>query len=142
MEYLEEKYPEKRRLLPQNPECRGVRGLTLLVVAGIQPLQNPRVSEHFSQGDKAKKLDWTHHWIGNGFTALEAELKNCSGKYAFGDNPTMLDVVITPQVYNASVKFGMDISKYPTIKAVDERFNQLEIIKKSRPENQPDYVKK
>ncbi|TKR72964.1 hypothetical protein L596_020342 [Steinernema carpocapsae] len=139
MEYLEEKYPEKRKLLPKNPEDRAkVRGLTLSVSAGIQPLQNMKVREYYAQGDKDKLNQWAIHWIENGFQALEGELKKYSGRCAYGDNPTMLDTVIPPQVFNAVEKFGFDMSKFPTIKVVNDRLSQVEMIKRAHPNSQPD----
>ncbi|KAK0403212.1 hypothetical protein QR680_016784 [Steinernema hermaphroditum] len=139
MEYLEEKYPEKRRLLPMNPEDRAkVRSLTLLVAANIQPLQNLKVREYYAKGDPEKLKEWAVHWVENGFDALETELKKYSGKFAYGDNPTFVDTVIPPQVYNARDKFGLDMNKYPTIKAIDERLSTLEAVKKAHPNNQPD----
>uniref|UniRef100_A0A1I7ZZ26 maleylacetoacetate isomerase n=1 Tax=Steinernema glaseri TaxID=37863 RepID=A0A1I7ZZ26_9BILA len=141
MEYLEEKFPEKRKLLPQNPEDRAkVRGLTLLVAANIQPLQNLKVREYYAKGDPAKLKEWAVHWVEGGFTALEAELLKYSGngKFAYGDNPTFLDAVIPPQVYNAREKFGIDMSRFPTIQAVDGRLNEIKAVQSAHPKNQPD----
>uniref|UniRef100_A0A1I7Z486 maleylacetoacetate isomerase n=1 Tax=Steinernema glaseri TaxID=37863 RepID=A0A1I7Z486_9BILA len=138
MEYLEEKFPDKLKLLPETPEDRAkVRALCYLIASNTQPIQNLRVLQFYGKGDTSKYAEWASHWICLGFEALEVELKMCSGKFAFGDEPTLLDALIPPQVYNAK-RFKVDMDKYPTIQAVNERLGELEAFKKAHPSRQPD----
>lgn len=54
-----------------------------------------------------KKLEWGHKFIDEGLAALEKELDKTAGKYSVGDEVTMADLCLVPQVYNAgrSVKW-------------------------------------
>jgi maleylacetoacetate isomerase len=99
--YLEETRPEPS-LLPKDFHKRAqVRAICDIIVSGIQPLQNIGVLNHMGHylGENEKK--WSQHWIIKGFTALEKILENCSGKYCVGDEITMADCCLVPQVYNA-----------------------------------------
>ena len=54
--------------------------------------------------------------------AYEAFISKCGGKYSFGDNVTMADAFLIPQVYNVN-RFEMDINTWPTIAKVVENLN-------------------
>jgi maleylacetoacetate isomerase len=102
MEYLEEKFPGHRSLLPGTAEDRArIRSLCLLIVASTQPLQNLAVLHYLAPDDEAKRQEWARHWIERAFSRLEKELAQCAGKFAYGDQLTMLDCCIPPQVHNA-----------------------------------------
>jgi len=67
-------------------------------------------------------------------------LQKTSGKYCVGDEVTIADVVLVPQVYNA-VRFGVDMSKYPTIQRIESELAQLEPFQLAHPDNMPDKPK-
>ena len=46
-------------------------------------------------------LEMYAHWIGEGLTALEAMAKAGAGRFLFGDAPTIADVCLVPQLFNA-----------------------------------------
>ncbi|DBA03612.1 TPA: LOW QUALITY PROTEIN: hypothetical protein N0F65_006791 [Lagenidium giganteum] len=129
IEYLEESRPEKP-LLPKDPYQRAlVRNIVGIIACDTQPIQNLGVLERISQDlpDNAKgpaKLAWGKDWIERGFTALEAELAKCAGKYCVGDAITMADAFLQPQVYNAN-RFKVDLSKFPHINRISETLNLL-----------------
>jgi maleylacetoacetate isomerase len=50
----------------------------------------------------AKKSEWGRHWIDRGFQGLEAILSATAGKYCVGNEITMADLCLVPQVYNAN----------------------------------------
>ena len=106
IEYLEERCP-KPSLLPQGAMDRAqVRSIAYQVAMDIHPLNNPRVTQFIEATvglNKEQKLDWYHHWIAQGFGALETNLKvlNSNGRYCFGDRVTLADICMIPQVYNA-----------------------------------------
>ena len=117
IEYLEEKYPETYNLLPKSPEARAqVRKLALAVACDIQPLQNLKV---LIEVGEANKMAWGKKWIAQGLAALEKYLEKTAGVYSFGDNITLADLCLVPQVYNAN-RFGVDMSQFPIISRVND----------------------
>lgn len=141
-EYLEERHPEPA-LLPGDPAGRArVRSLAQLVACEIHPLNNLKVLKylvHELKLDEAAKLAWYRHWIAEGFTALEARLAGeaATGAFCHGDSPSLADVCLVPQVFNAE-RFECDLSAYPTIRRIAERCRAMEAFAKAAPGAQPD----
>ena len=78
---------------------------------------------------------WYHHWILDGFPAVEAMIR--PGPYAFGTSVTVADLCLVPQVYNAR-RLKVPLEAFPKIVAVEQACLQLPAFDKARPENQPD----
>lgn len=143
MEYLEEKYP-KPRILPKEPEQRAyVRQLSLICVADIHPLNNLKVLNHLS-GEfgitQEQKTTWYHKWIRQGFDAMEILLKRSpfrTGPYCCGDQVTMADMCLVPQVYNAR-RYDLSMDSWPLIAEIDANCMKLKPFQDARPEQQPD----
>ncbi|ORY03260.1 Maleylacetoacetate isomerase [Basidiobolus meristosporus CBS 931.73] len=134
LEYLEETRPEYP-LLPKDPAKRAeIRGLAYSIVADIQPVQNLRVLNYV--GDD-KKVEWGKHWITVGFEGIEKSLEKTAGKYCFGDEITLMDVCLAPQLYNAK-RFGVDMSRFPIITRIDEELSHIEAFKAAHWQSQPD----
>ncbi|XP_062901834.1 maleylacetoacetate isomerase isoform X1 [Mobula hypostoma] len=132
--YLEETRPNPR-LLPADPKKRAqVRMISDLITSGIQPLQNLGVLQRVGE---EKKLDWARHFIINGLQALECLLQQVSGRYCVGDEVTMADLCLVPQVYNA-VRYKVDMAPFPTISKINKSLLELEPFKVSHPSCQPD----
>ncbi|XP_015668106.1 maleylacetoacetate isomerase isoform X2 [Protobothrops mucrosquamatus] len=133
IEYLEDTRPLPR-LLPQDPKKRAmVRMISNHVASGIQPLQNLAVLQQMGE----KKLDWAQRIISQGFKALEQILQETAGCYCVGDEVTMADLCLVPQVYNAE-RFKMDLTPYPTISRINRALLELEAFQSSHPSQQPD----
>ena len=141
-EYLEEKYPEPA-LLPRDPSGRArVRGLACVTAMEIHPLNNLRVLKYLTNElgiTEHAKLAWYHHWIAEGFAALEAILAQspATGRFCHGDTPTLADVFLVPQVFNAE-RFGCDMTPYPTIRRIVDACNRLPAFADAHPSRQPD----
>lgn len=124
IEYLEEKYPNTLKLLPGSLEDRAqIRALALQFIANIQPLQNKKVLLFYSN-DQEKRNEWAQHWISTMFEKIETALKKTSRKYAYGDQITLVDVCIPPQLNNAK-RFGVDLTPYPTLMRLGETLSQI-----------------
>lgn len=124
IEYLNEIYP-KPGLLPSTAVSRAqVRSLCLMIACDIHPLNNLRVLKrlrHQFHADEASVTNWYFHWLKEGFDAFEHQLKYISNKhsYCYGSKPTMADLCLIPQVYNAK-RFGFSLEPYPLITAINE----------------------
>ena len=88
---------------------------------------------------QAERDDWVRHWIRTGFDALEDTLADnpSTGTFCDGEQPTMADCCLVPQVFNAE-RFGVDMAPYHTIRRVVQACLALEEFQAARPENQPD----
>ena len=91
-----------------------------------------------SVGDEAKDA-WYRHWVESGFESLEKRLANDSrvGKLCFGDTPTLADLCLVPQVFNAR-RFKIDMSRYPTIERIADHAVQIDAFARAAPGQQPD----
>ncbi|CAL8068105.1 unnamed protein product [Calicophoron daubneyi] len=137
MEYLEETRGEMgQHLLPKDPAKRAiVRKLAEIVNSGIQPIQNLSVMRHLPA--EVDRDAWAGHWIRRGFEAFEAELAKVSGKYCVGDELSMADICLVPQVFNAN-RFHVDMAPFPIITRISKMLNEMDAFKKSHPDVQPD----
>lgn len=142
-EYLDEAYPDTPRLLPSAPAERArVRALALAIAADIHPLQNTRVGKYLQTEygkDEEGKAQWIRHWIQTGFAALEQQLAAAPGRYAAGEQPTLADVCLLPQVFSAH-RFGLDLTAYPNIVRVADALEQLPAFAAAHPSRQPDAI--
>lgn len=142
LEYLEETRPEPP-LLPEDPAGRArVRALAQIVACEVHPLNNRSVRIYLSRdlglGEK-DALRWYRHWIARGLGSIEATLAGSpeTGRFCHGDSPTLADVFLVPQVFNAR-KFECEISGYPTVLRVDAACRELQAFRDAAPDNQPD----
>ncbi len=71
------------------------------------------------------------------FLALEQFIKSNRGSYCVGDQVTVADIVLVPQVATAA-RNGVDISKWPNIAEIYERLCKIPEFEKAAPANQPD----
>ncbi|XP_022799081.1 maleylacetoacetate isomerase-like isoform X2 [Stylophora pistillata] len=102
IEYLDETRPDPPLLPRDDPFKKALaRQVSQTIASGIQPIQNLSVLKYL--GDE-RKTEWGHHWINKGFCNLEKILERTSGKYCVGDEITMADLCLVPQVYNANRK--------------------------------------
>ena len=142
IEYLEECYP-KPPLLPSDAAERAfVRSMALLIACEVHPIQNLRVLSHLKNDHKQSDEDttrWARHWINLGLSALEQMIISVTkqGDFCFGQTPTMADLCLVPQLGNAR-RFGVDLSAYPKLLAIEAACMSLSAFADAAPENQPD----
>ncbi|NOH79606.1 maleylacetoacetate isomerase [Vibrio sp. RE86] len=140
MDYLDEQYPDIL-LTPKELERRYlVKAMAQDIAIDIHPLNNLRVLQFLSNDigiDESDKLRWYKHWIEKGFGALEKRLSLTKGRYCVGDEVSLVDVCLVPQVYNAH-RFNIDMSLFPNINCVTVSLNELKAFQQALPEAQPD----
>ena len=139
MEYLDETYPAYP-LMPSAPEERArVRQIVNMIACDTHPLNNLRVLNYLEQElgqSKTARDAWYRHWIDETFTALEQLLMTTAGVYCVGNEVTLADCMLVPQVYNAR-RFNMTLDDYPTIARIVANCEQLQAFIKAAPANQP-----
>lgn len=142
IEYLDETHPALP-LLPQDPFDRAhVRGIALSIACDIHPLNNLRVLRYLVRDLKVSEDDknaWYRHWCEQGLAALETTLSldRRTGRFCYGDTPTLADCCLVPQIANAQ-RLNCDLSAMPTVMRINETCLALEAFAKAAPANQPD----
>src|SRR5215467_5449196 len=140
-EPFDDLYPEPP-LFPREPHARAhVRGLVEAINAGIQPLQNRHVLLHVSP-DREKQTAWARHFVARGLAGFEGLMKQnegrgVRGRYSYGDQLTMADAFLVPQLYNAR-RFGVELAPYPRTLAAEAAVLETEAARRAAPEAQPD----
>ena len=141
IEYLEETHPEPA-LLPKSPVDRAyVRAIALQIACEIHPLDNLRVLKYLKHTLKVPeeaKNAWYRHWIEAGFATLEAKLSKDprTGVFCCGDTPTMADLCLIPQIFNAQ-RFSIDLPPYPTLVRINEAAQKLDAFANARRASSP-----
>ena len=119
IEYLDEVAPQPA-LLPSSPIDRAwVRSLAMDIAIDIHPISNLRVLRYLIKqvGASSEVKDaWYQHWIKLGLASVEKQLCNDPrlGRFAFGDQPGLIDICLVPQIFNA-LSTKIDMSPYPTL---------------------------
>ncbi|MDY7227242.1 maleylacetoacetate isomerase [Hyalangium rubrum] len=139
MEYLEERY-RTPPLLPSEPLPRArARMLAEMVNSGIQPLQNLSVLQFVKGELKADDKLFGAHWNTRGLTALESAVKETAGTYCLGDQVSIADICLIPQLY-AARRFAVDLTPFPTLTRIEAACSQLPAFQAAHPDRQPDAV--
>ena len=138
IDYLDATHPEPR-FVPHDPAERShVLAMALVVACDIHPLNNLRVLKYLSgplgQPEEARDT-WYRHWVTDGLAALEAMAHPGAGDFLFGDAPTLADICLVPQLYNAR-RFAVPITPYPTLRRVDENCSALAAFAEAHPDRQ------
>lgn len=142
IEYLEEKYPASP-LLPKNLLDRAhVRALALAIACDVHPLSNLRVLKYLTGTlgiSEEQKNTWYQHWCMTGLRALEEKIAADprTGKFCYGDTPTLADCCLVPQIYNAQ-RFKCDLSTLPQLMRIHQNCMDLAAFDLAAPANQAD----
>ena len=114
---------EANPFVPSDPAARAhVLALALSVACDIHPLNNLRVLYYLTgelKVEQAAKDEWYRHWVRDGLAALETLAAPGARTFLVGDAPTLADICLIPQLYNAR-RFAVDLAPFPTLRRVDE----------------------
>lgn len=142
VEYLDEAWP-RPPLLPGNAEMRArIRAFALAIACDVGPVNNLRVLRYLKRtlGQEQAAIDaWYRHWTESGLAACQALLPATKHPFCFGEQPTLADICLIPQMYNAR-RFNSDLSAVPRLVAIDAACRELPAFAKAAPEAQPDAV--
>ena len=136
--YLDQVFPDPP-LVPRDPaDGTHVRAMALAIACDIHPLNNLRVLRYLTNelGHSQEQVDrWYMHWISEGLVPLEAMAKAGAGRFLFGDEPTIADVCLVPQLFNAR-RFNCPLDDYPTLLRADESASRLDAFAAAHPDKQ------
>lgn len=138
IEWLDENYPVPPLLPSDLRERARNRAVTHIIAMDIHPLGNtgPRNYLLKQLGHDLETVDaWTRHWIENGFAAIERMIS--PAPYCFGAQPTLADLFLAPQVFNAR-RYKVDMTKFPKIAAADAACQKHPAFAAAAPAAQPD----
>lgn len=122
---------------------RRARALEIAEVinSGTQPLQNVGVLTSIKSasvdGREVDSRGFANAAVLKGLQACENLVARSGGRYAVGDVPSIADVCLIPQLYNAR-RFEVDVSEFPALLRVEAACSELEAFRLARPEVQPD----
>lgn len=140
LEWLDETHPEPA-FLPPDPVGRAeVRAMAHAVAMDIHPVNNLRILKALKAdfGAEQPAIDaWIRRWVGEGFAALEVQAGRYGGEYLYRDAPTLADICLVPQWYNAE-RFALDTAPYPRLAAVVARARAHAAFAAAAPEMHPD----
>jgi len=138
LEWLDQTYPEPA-LLPQDAFLRAkTRALVEMVNSGIQPLMNTGVVLKLQElGVEPSRF--VQHFVGKGIHAVEQAVRETAGKYCVGDQVTLADAYVIPQMAKAR-DAGIDLSACPTLLGIEATASALSAFVEARPEAQPDFA--
>jgi len=138
IEYLDETYPDPPLLPAEALDRAKARAIAQVIACDIHPLNNLAPLQYIKRQLKHEQpaIDaWYHHWVLQGFTALENML--APGPYACGSRVSLADLCLVPQVYNAR-RLKVPLEAFPKIVAVDAACLKLPAFDKAQPDKQPD----
>jgi maleylacetoacetate isomerase len=144
LDYLDQVAPSPR-LIPAEPRARA-RELEFahIIACDTHPLNNLRILKYLKNEltlDAAAVNAWYQKWIDHGVGAAESVLQheNKGTPFCFGEQATLADCVLVPQMANALRK-GCDVSAFPVSMAIYEHALGEEAFQQALPERQPDFV--
>ena len=144
LEWLDEVYPDPP-LLPADPwERAEVRAFAMTIACDVHPLNNLSTQRQIRAqwGDDAAALrEWGQFWVRRGCEVLEARLADRPAhRYAFGDRPSLADICLVPQLYNAR-RMELDLSGFPNLTRIDAAACAHPAFAAAAPDRQPDAPK-
>lgn len=140
IDWLEDIHPTPS-IYPNDAWLRAkCRAFAHVITTDVFPLQNLSTRQKLASDfgcDEEAQAAWCRHWIERGFTALETELQLRPPQfklgYLFGDEPTLADICLVPQMNNAR-RYGLDLAPFPRLLAADTKARAHPAFTKTAPE--------
>jgi maleylacetoacetate isomerase len=147
VEYLDEVYPHPP-LLPKEARDRAhVRALAHAVAIDAHPFVTPRVRQYLKRefrADERGDMQWVRHWLDSATGLIEEVLAKDprTGRFCFGNTPTLADVCLIPHMTSAQMLYGCTFDSHPTAKGIFDACMQLPAFVRAHPKSQADAAGK
>ena len=139
IEWLDETHPEPP-LLPQDPLRRAkVRAFAMAIACDTHPVQNLKVLARLRQLGLPEQqvTDWAAWANREGLAACEILIAGEAGPFCFGAAPTIADLCLVPQLFNAR-RFGVALEAFPRLLQAEAAAMTLKAFADAAPDRQPD----
>lgn len=140
-EYIEEVFKSGQQLFPNSPAAKAkVRQVCELINADIHPLQNLKITQYLEKNlnlTSEAKQTWLDKWIGDGLIALEKTITPSAQNFSFGNEVTLADAFIVPQLFSAK-RFNVDCTRFEKLSRIDENCQRLKSFQLAHPLKQID----
>jgi maleylacetoacetate isomerase len=139
IEWLDETNPQPP-LLPTDPLARAkVRAFAQVIACDTHPVQNLKVLARLRQlGLPEETVTAWAAWANTeGLGACEKLIASEAGPFCFGASPTIADLCLIPQLFNAR-RFGVDVSAYPRLLKVEAATKDIKAFADATPDKQHD----
>ena len=108
-----------------------------MIACDIHPLNNLRILNMLRKewhADAAQITQWYHHWLQEGFVAIEKKLSDYprTQPFCYADRVTLADICLIPQVYNA-LRYAFSLEPYPIIQAINQHCLSLPAFAEAQP---------
>ena len=137
LRYLDVAFPDPP-LWPDDAVLAAQAEAAALVVAtDIHPVNNLKVGARLKEMGHSQDevVTWMNHWMREGLLAFQRLIDG--GTYCFGDMPTIADICLIPQLYNAH-RWGTDLAGLDRLLDIEKTCLALAAFKNAHPEAQPD----
>ena len=138
-EWLDETHPMPK-LLPGDAVQRArIRAFAMAIACDVHPVQNLKVLNRLRSLhlDDAAVTSWAQWVIQDGLAACEALVEPQAGPFCFGDDPTLADLCLAPQLFNAR-RFEVPLEPYPRLLGAEEACLALPAFAEAAADRQPD----
>lgn len=132
IEWLEELFPDPKLYPINSIEKAHCRALVETINAGIQPVQNLTVQEHYSD-DPEERKKWAQYFIQRGLTAFEKHISSSAGRFCMGDSFTAADIFLVPQIY-AALRNEVDLKQFAKAEKIYRHCLEMPACQASHPD--------
>jgi maleylpyruvate isomerase len=138
-EWLDETRPEPPLLPGSALERAEIRAFALAISCDIHPVQNLKVLDRLRAMPlpEIEITSWAQGVISDGLAACETLIARRPGPFCFGPAPTLADLCLVPQLFNAR-RFGCDLQRFPRLLGAEAACNAAPAFIQAAPEKQGD----
>jgi maleylpyruvate isomerase len=102
LEYLEETWPSPTFLPGQACHRARIRSAAQIIASDIHPIQNLKILDRVrALGGADAVNEWAIAVIDEGLVAFAKVIEGEEGPFCFGEQPTLADICLVPQLVNA-----------------------------------------